>query len=679
MPSSLMTVSINADLTIYNQSGVLIDTNPLTKSLQWTIGDGDVRTTSITKSGGVVTLGTINTLVLVSSDNINVVAGSSTVNNTKIFSYDGVATPIKISTSSSTPVTVDYILSTKAATVPAAPVIIGTTPSASAVTVAFTSPDTGGSLITSYTVNANPGNISKTATSSPIQVTNLVSGTAYTFTVVATNSIGASIASAPSSPVTPKAVSNVPGAPTAVEVSKQSLNSVNVYFRAPTNTGGKPITRYTVTSTPGNITVDGVSSPIVVSGLSVNIPYYFRVTAANANGLGTPSSKTSIILKPDYPSAPTIINVSATGTTAQIGFTPPVNNGGSPINRYTVTSTPGNIVGTGTTSPITVSGLLPRTSYRFTMFAVNIAGASPISNLSNSVTTTNSPPPLTVPGAPAVVEASPASSSSVICYFPVPANTGGSPIIDYTVRSIPGNITSVGAISPITISGLSPNIPYQFVVSARSSVGMSVDSPLSDTITLTSANRVPGAPSITSATQVNDKVRVVFTPPSDIGSAPITSYDVIASADERHPSGTHHVASSSPIDISNLVYGVPYTFTVKATNSVGPSEASAASSSITLIAPETAPSAPRNIEMSKSGTNGVNVYFQVPLSSGNSAITSYTVYSTPDNITATGTQSPILVEPVDPFGTYHFAVYATNANGLSGPRVLSPGTINILI
>jgi hypothetical protein len=81
-------------------------------------------------------------------------------------------------------------------------------------TVSFTAPtDNGGSAITGYTVTSTPGNITASGVASPITVTGLTNGTAYTFTVHATNVVGDSAESAPSNAVTP---SGLPGAPTNV-------------------------------------------------------------------------------------------------------------------------------------------------------------------------------------------------------------------------------------------------------------------------------------------------------------------------------------------------------------------------------------------------------------------------------------------------------------------------------
>jgi hypothetical protein len=59
----------------------------------------------------------------------------------------------------------------------------------------------GGATIRSYTATASPGGVHASAPSCPITITGLSDGTTYTFTVTATNSLGTSSASSPSSSV----------------------------------------------------------------------------------------------------------------------------------------------------------------------------------------------------------------------------------------------------------------------------------------------------------------------------------------------------------------------------------------------------------------------------------------------------------------------------------------------
>jgi hypothetical protein len=92
-------------------------------------------------------------------------------------------------------------------TLPDAPTIETVVAGNAQATVPFTAPSSdGGSAITSYTAISSPGGITGTISQSgsgSITVTGLTNGTAYTFSVTATNAIGTSAASDASNSITP--------------------------------------------------------------------------------------------------------------------------------------------------------------------------------------------------------------------------------------------------------------------------------------------------------------------------------------------------------------------------------------------------------------------------------------------------------------------------------------------
>ncbi|PPB48992.1 hypothetical protein C4K88_09700 [Arthrobacter pityocampae] len=103
-------------------------------------------------------------------------------------------------------------LTPQAAAAPAAPTGVTATRGNGSATVAWTAPNNGGSPITSYTVTPRSGTTNLrpvTVTGNPAApratITGLSNGTAYTFTVTATNAVGRSPASAASASVTPAA------------------------------------------------------------------------------------------------------------------------------------------------------------------------------------------------------------------------------------------------------------------------------------------------------------------------------------------------------------------------------------------------------------------------------------------------------------------------------------------
>ena len=99
---------------------------------------------------------------------------------------------------------------TTSACLPGAPTIGAATAGVGRATVAFTPPaNDGGAAITSYAVTCEPGGITASGSASPITVTGLSSGQAYTCSVTATNSAGTGPASAAVS-VTPLLPAPVP-------------------------------------------------------------------------------------------------------------------------------------------------------------------------------------------------------------------------------------------------------------------------------------------------------------------------------------------------------------------------------------------------------------------------------------------------------------------------------------
>ncbi len=165
-----------------------------------------------------------------------------------------------------------------------------------------------------YTVTASPGGQSCTLgrlwfefereSSASCTVTGLTNGSAYTFKVTAKNSQGTGPASNPSSSTT---ISGAPGAPSSVAARAES-GQVTVLWTAPESNGGKMITEYTVTSSPGSQTCTTSGESCTVTGLSNGTAYTFTVAATNDNGTG-PVSGASSAVTPVGPSTTTQLEV----------------------------------------------------------------------------------------------------------------------------------------------------------------------------------------------------------------------------------------------------------------------------------------------------------------------------------------------------------------------------------
>lgn len=235
-------------------------------------------TLSITATGSGTTWGGANPFTIISgpASGISNYANGSATSATFDLTITGAAGTVVISDDGGT-TTRNFSV---AATVPGAPTIGVATPGNAQASVAFSAPASdGGSAITGYTVTSTPGGLTASGAGSPLVVTGLTNGTAYTFTVHATNAVGNSAESAASSAVTP---STVPSAPT-IGTASSGDGSALVTF-TPGSDGGSAITGYTVTSSPGGLTGTGSASPITVPGLTNGVAYTFTVHATNANG-----------------------------------------------------------------------------------------------------------------------------------------------------------------------------------------------------------------------------------------------------------------------------------------------------------------------------------------------------------------------------------------------------------
>jgi len=105
----------------------------------------------------------------------------------------------------------------------------------------------------------------------------------------------------------------VPDAPVIGTASSPGVGQATVTFAAPANNGGTPITRYTVTASPGGVQAFGTGSPINVGGLASGTVYTFSVSATNRVGTSISSAGSNSMAVGVSPGAPTI-GVATAGT-----------------------------------------------------------------------------------------------------------------------------------------------------------------------------------------------------------------------------------------------------------------------------------------------------------------------------------------------------------------------------
>jgi hypothetical protein len=252
---------------------------------------------------------------------------------------------------------------------PGAPLNVVGVASNNAVTVSWT-PAQSNQPVSSYTVNtitAGPPVAPVTVTPAAgalfpptkVLISGLVNGTAYSFTVTASNTPappgGTSPPSVASKPVTPPGVP-VPAVPTNVTAIPGDTQA-SVSFTVSTPTPGALITSYKVTSNPGGIVgsttppASGNFGTVLMGGLTNGVSYTFTVEALDTAGTSGPSTPSTPVT-PSAAHVPVISAVisgpsSVTTAPSQVTYTITVNN---PING--TQAFPANVSVTHTLSPV---------------------------------------------------------------------------------------------------------------------------------------------------------------------------------------------------------------------------------------------------------------------------------------------------------------------------------------
>lgn len=192
-------------------------------------------------------------------------------------------------------------LSTVAGVPPAPVSVTGSSgPGAGQITVSWASAGSGGSALTGFVVNGAPGGpITVAPSATSLTISGLTQGTAYSFTVTATNSLGASPASASTGPTfTPGPTSAPTTAPTGVTATTPGTRNAVISF---TGISDASVDLYRVTIYNGGLpqsafTTTGAASPITVTGLTPGPTYDATVAAHNSVGYGPESAVSNLFV-----------------------------------------------------------------------------------------------------------------------------------------------------------------------------------------------------------------------------------------------------------------------------------------------------------------------------------------------------------------------------------------------
>ena len=183
---------------------------------------------------------------------------------------------------------------------------------------------------------------------------------------------------------------------------------------------------------------------------------------------------------PNVPHAPTEVTAVAGNTQVTVSWTAPDSDGGSPIIVYIVRSvqdTSKYCVSTFGTS-CTVNGLTNGNSYTFIVTATNTNGTGPASSPSTPVK-----PLAGLPSAPYFVEGNAGNTQVTVTW--IAADSNGSKITGYTAKAVQDSgkhCATTGSLT-CTITGLTNDTAYTFIVTATNIIGTGAPSSPSRPVT----------------------------------------------------------------------------------------------------------------------------------------------------------------------------------------------------
>ncbi len=416
----------------------------------------------------------------------------------------------------------------------------------------------------------------------------LRNGTTYTFTVTANLVLGlvSTAESGPSKPIIPAGRPF----PAQIGIATRGDQSANINWEPPADdpaTGipgnnGDPITRYDVQIIDQ---LDNVIStrPNIVRGGSVGqlingTPYRFRVIAVNGVGMSDPSTVSNEVIPAGKPFPPVNVQVTPGDRSAVVRWDPPPaqSNGspgdnGAPIVSYTlqVFNSSGTVIHTSTTasSPFTLSGMTPGSSYQFRVLAVNSVGSS--APATSSIVVALGPP-----SAPTVTAT--AGNGQVTVAW-TSASSNGAPVTGYVVRNTRSGVeSSFGAeVRSATVTGLNNGESYAFTVQGINSYGPGRTGRSSTVIPQGTPPQppnptAPSMPRVSSVTSTATDLKVQWLRPSATNGSTITGYQVTTKrGDGTVLSVVEKDAQAEEAVVGGLTPGTNYVVTVLAHSSAG--------------------------------------------------------------------------------------------------------------
>ena len=422
--------------------------------------------------------------------------------------------------------------------------------------------------------------------------------------------------------------SDVPSQVTGLTATPTINYTIDLSWTTP-NGNGYAVSGYLIERNiagAGWLTIGATTTSTATTYADINLSaatnYEYRVSAINVVGTGLVSATASSNAG-DVPDAPVLTLTALPGSTIQLDWTVPTNNGFS-ITTYAVEkSTDGT-----NWSPLTSinantfqdTGLTNASTYYYKVTAVNQVGNSVFS----------SPVSIVAGDAPSQVTgltATTTSNTSIDLAWTAP-NANGYAVSGYMIERSDdmGNTWSTLVADTQSLSvayadtGLTTGVVYTYKVSGINTLGTG---PASATAA-THAGGVPDAPVLTLTALPSNIIQLDWTTPADNGFG-ITTYQVEKSSDGGITWVALTSVNANTFQDTGLTTSTSYQYKVLATNAIGNS---AFSGAVAMIAGD-APSQVTGLTATTTTNTSIDLAWTTPIANGY-AVTGYFIESSID-------------------------------------------------
>jgi len=423
------------------------------------------------------------------------------------------------------------------------------------------------------------------------------------------------------------------------------------------------------------------------------VTFSFRIRARYGDAGNEPWSNIVTFTTYDVPDAPTNLQAEASGeTTINLSWSAPSEDGGLPIKKYRVESSPDGTSGwkyvgirSGATSTTYSHRFLdPRTTRYYRVIAYNDIGYGESSNVASATTEGKA----VAPDAPTGLSATAMGGNEIHLSWTAPSENGGAEIIGYRIETSRYANFNWSELEDDTgndettyeHTNLSPGSTRFYRVSAINSAGTSV---VSNTVSATTLS-LPGAPTnLTATASGSTRINLSWRAPSDNGGAAITGYRIETWIGSSWTTVQENTGSTTPsYTVRNLRPSTSRYYRVFTITSVGTGPRSLSVLGTTGVPGDgtaTAPDAPTGLSAQASGRTTINLSWTAP-DDGGSTITGFRIEVSTDGgktfkeLVASQTLMTFTHRGLSAGTMCYYRVFAINSEGRSSPSTPASAT-----